>query len=842
MWPGTLATAFRMLAAQYFWFEPRRSWAVTNAFDVAALLTFAMLGVIISALNEAWRRTVVAVSESEERTHVTLTSIGDAVIATDRGGRISSMNPVAQRLTGWNASEAIGKPLNGVFAIIDERTRTPVENPVDRVLREGVVVGLANHTLLISKGSVEIPIDDSAAPIRGADGLVRGAVIVFRDITDRRRGEQEHEAKERVARQLAAIVESSDDPIVGKSLDGVIRSWNRAAEQMFGYSATEAIGQSIRLIIPNDRWAEEDEILSGIGRGDRVQHFETVRVRKDGTQIPVSLTISPVLDSNDRVIGASTIARDITERKRIEEEQRRSREQLRLAVEAAPAAVIMVDQHGIMVMANALTERLRGYTREQLLGESIERLVPGRFRDRHVADRNGFFGDPRQRPMGTGRELFAVRHDGSEVPVEIGLSPIQFEGRAYVLAAVTDISERKALEHERAAFLAREQAARAEMERASRLKDEFLAVLSHELRTPLNAVLGYATLLNTGSLPPERTAHALKAIQRNAEAQARLVESLLDISRIMAGKLELNIERVQLLPIVEAAIDVVRPEAESKRVTVTLVPRSDIAVDGDAGRLQQVFWNLLANAVKFTPPGGSVDVQLNTRDGEALLEVTDTGQGIRAEFLPYVFDRFSQADGRQRRSPSGLGLGLALVREIVQAHGGAVTVHSAGEGCGSTFTILLPLSTLPDTTPAVPSESAFAAKPTALAGIEVLVVDDEKDVRDLMRLVLESRGASVRTASSTRDALHAVRDRRPDVILADLRMPEEDGYALIHQLREREGEGADSRLPAIAVTAYASTSDRERAMVAGFDWHVTKPLDPEDLIRAVLKVRNEQSA
>jgi PAS domain S-box-containing protein len=652
-----------------------------------------------------------------------------------------------------------------------------------------------------------------------------------------------HPSEGDVTRQLAAIVEGAGDAIVGQKLDGTITSWNRAAEKMFGYAAGEAIGQSIRLIIPTDRSREEDDALARLRRGKIIHDFETVGVRKDGTRIQVSLTISPVRDSRGDMVGASRIARDISERKRGEEEERRIRDQFRLAVEAAPAAMIMVDQRGTVVMVNALTERLLGYTREELLGQSIEKLVPPRFRNRHVADRKGFFVDLRQRPMGAGRELFAVRRDGSEVPVEIGLSPVQLEGSTFVLAAVTDIAERKALEQERAALLAREQAARGEMERASRLKDEFLAVLSHELRTPLNAVLGYSNLLNAGLLPPERTVHALEAIQRNARAQARLVESLLDLSRIMAGKLELDLEAVWLLPIIAAAMDVVRPEAESKGITMTVAQsRDDAVVVGDAGRLQQVFWNLLSNAVKFTPRGGRVDVTVATRDREAHIEVHDTGQGIKQEFLPYVFERFSQAEGQPRRSPTGLGLGLALVREMVQAHRGSVTVASSGEGGGSTFTVVLPLSSSSET-PREPEggRAVEGATHADLRGAEVLVVDDEKDVRDLLRIVLESRGATVLTASSAAEALHIIRKHRPDVLLADLRMPEEDGYALIYQLRMREREAKEAPLPAVAVTAYATAADRERAIAAGFDWHVTKPVDPGDLARAILKVRSGRS-
>jgi PAS domain S-box-containing protein len=733
-WPGIITTALCGTAAEYFWIEPSRSWAVTDKSELLGLLLFIVVGVVISALNEAWRRGTVAIAESEQRLSVTLSSIGDGVLTTDEQGRVVGVNAVAEALTGWTEGDAVGRRLEEIFVIINEETRRPTENPIGKVLRDNVIVGLANHTVLISKDGREIPIDDSAAPIRTADGVVTGVILVFRDVTERRQAERERVAL--LEQEQAARTES-------------------------------------------ERRAEELRQL-------------------------------------------------LTERKEAEE-------RFRLAIEAAPTAMIMVDQQGTIVLANTLTDQMLGYGRDEIVGCSIEQLVPSRFRDRHLNHRTSFLADAHQRPMGAGMDLYALHKNGSEIPVEIGLSPIETADGVFVLAAVTDITARRHIEDERERLLVREQTARAEMERASRLKDEFLAVLSHELRTPLNAVLGYAHLLNSGVLPPERASHALDAIQRNAHAQARLVESLLDLSRVMAGKLELNLEELNLATIVNAAVDALRPGAEEKGIAIdAVVPPMPIVADG--GRLQQVFWNLLSNAIKFSDRGGRVAIRCTEEDAQVRVQVTDNGQGIRADFLPYVFDRFSQADGQTRRSRTGLGLGLALVREMVQAHGGTVVAESPGEGRGSRFTVTLPLSIGSFAHGSPKTSAPQPDAPESLPPIEILIVDDDGDVRDLLALLLESRGAIARTVSSASEALDAISQRRPDVLLADLRMPDEDGYSLIRKVRAREREQEEGRLPAIAVTAYASPSDRDKAIAAGFDLHVAKPVEPADLARAVATV------
>ena len=840
--PGIVTTAISGTAAEYFWIEPRGAWVVADKSELLGVLIFVVVGVVISALNEAWRRGTDAVAESEERLSVTVSSIGDAVIATDDRGRVTQLNPIAAALTGWTHEDAVGRPLKDVFVIVNERSRQPVENPVDRVLKEGGITGLANHTVLLSKDGREIPIDDSAAPIRTTDGRMVGVVMVFRDITERRRVERDHAAlleRERAAHdetersrrsaetaveQLRVALEAGRMGTWEYTMRTGIVKWSPGLEAIHGYSPGTFPGTFDAFrdeIYPADR----NHVLTAIRQAveqRRDHQIEYRIVRTDGSVRWVEGRGQLFFDEReqpDRMIGVCT---DITERKNADE-------RFRLAVEAIPTAMFVVDQHGTVVLTNKETEHLLGYTREEILGQAVDRFVPARL------------GEGYQRPRtGIERDLYVLHKDGTEIPVETGFNRIETADGLLILAAVTDIRERKAVEDAREQLLVREQVARADVERASRLKDEFLAVLSHELRTPLNAVLGYAHLLSAGDLSPERAEHALEAIQRNAQAQARLVESLLDLSRIMAGKLELNVEHLSAAAILDAAIEVIRPDAEAKGIVVDVsVPAGEVALAGDGGRLQQVLWNLLSNAIKFTPHGGRVDVRVTEHASQVAIQISDNGQGIGPDFLPYVFDRFRQAESHKGRSPAGLGLGLALVREMVQAHGGSVVAASPGEGRGSTFTVTLPLATaLPpsEDRPAQPEETLASLSP-----LEILIVDDDGDARDLLTLLLESRGATVSSVSSAKEALSAVSTRRPDVLLADLRMPEEDGYSLIRQVRASERERETGRLPAIAVTAYASASDRERAIAAGYDAHVAKPVDPDALARAIAKAAKAEN-
>lgn len=396
----------------------------------------------------------------------------------------------------------------------------------------------------------------------------------------------------------------------------------------------------------------------------------------------------------------------------------------------------------------------------------------------------------------------------------------------------TDIENQKQVARERETALAAERAARSDLLRNSRAKDEFLATLSHELRTPMTAILGWARLLRDPKIRDSELNRAIEAIDNNARAQARLIEDLLDMGRINSGKLVLKIEAVDLTRVIRAAVDAVRPAAENKRLQLSLdLPEQPVSISGDASRMQQVIWNLLTNAVKFTPSFGSVSVSLKQDKSAATIKVTDTGQGINPQFLPYVFQRFRQADGSTTRQHGGLGLGLAIVEHLVQMHGGTVTAESGGEGAGATFSIELPLTESSPHHPPARQES-----PAALIGHKrILVVDDDRDTATVVRLILENAGCEVAVADGATEALELLRGGRFDLMISDIGMPNIDGYGLIKRVREMEAPG-QKPMPAIALTAFARPNDRAAALEAGFVEHVTKPVMPADLVRIVAQV------
>ena len=402
------------------------------------------------------------------------------------------------------------------------------------------------------------------------------------------------------------------------------------------------------------------------------------------------------------------------------------------------------------------------------------------------------------------------------------------------------IAERKRAEEERDQLLVREQKARAEAEAANRIKDEFLSTLSHELRTPMTPILSWAALLRVDPLLDEATrAQALESIERSAKVEIQLIDELLDVSRIASGKLYLNFRPIDLVSVIEAAIDIVRPAADAKNLQILYMHDLVIgAVSGDAARLQQVVWNLLFNAVKFTPEGGRVEVRLERVGSHAKITVSDTGKGISAEFLPYVFERFRQADSTSAREHGGLGLGLAIVRHLVELHGGTIHTESQGEGQGATFSVDLPLMAVRVEAGELEREyqrvggGRSTDHPSALEGLRVLVVEDAADSREIIRAVLMQGGAEVRTSGSTREALEVLEQWRPDVLMSDIGMPNEDGYALIHKVRALAEEHG-GRIPAAALTAYVKTEDRTRVLAAGYQMHVAKPVGPAELITAV---------
>ncbi|HJU53644.1 MAG TPA: ATP-binding protein [Pyrinomonadaceae bacterium] len=447
-------------------------------------------------------------------------------------------------------------------------------------------------------------------------------------------------------------------------------------------------------------------------------------------------------------------------------------------------------------------------------------------------------------------EYRVVRPDGSLYWVLMsGRGDYGANGEPHSMAGVTlNITNRKLAEQEREQLLLRERAARAEAEESSRLKDEFLATVSHELRTPLTAVLGWTHLLRDGRLDETATTRALETVERNARAQQQLIEDLLDVSRIITGKLRLDVRQVAPASFIEAAIEAVLPAAEAKGIVLEKSLQPDApALSGDPARLQQVVWNLISNAIKFTPPGGHVRVRLESVKSHVEISVTDTGDGIRREFLPYVFDRFRQADGTTARRYGGLGLGLAIVRHLVELHGGTVRAESAGEGQGATFTVSLPLVAAQRSedgdgggdaasvhTLAVDARRTVEC-PDKLDGLRVLVVDDEADTLDLIKVLLGQCGAEVATAKSSAEALALFEESTPDVLISDIGMPGEDGYELIRRVRELPPERG-GRTPAVALTAYARAADRLRVLRSGYQMHVAKPVELAELVAVVANV------
>ena len=807
---------------------------------------------------------------------------------------------------------------------------------------------------------------------------------------------------------LAAIVESSDDAIISKDLNGVITTWNRGAEAVFGYTAEEAIGQPVIMLIPPDRVDEEPSILGRIRRGEKIDHYETVRRRKDGTLIDISLTVSPIKDRDGKIIGASKIARDITTQKNVERIVLESEEKFYTLAESVPHMVWMAEPDGRVFWYNRAWYDYTGTTLKEMLGWGWTRVIDSEhlplvekgWRDSletgtpfemefPILGRNGesrwfltrgnpavaqsgeiirWFGtntdiheqrridrrnrfilelDERVRTLERPEEIvlelasllgkhlgvdrcayaeveedenhFYIPGDYTQDPETISIvgryAMSQFgdavlrlmrANEAFVVDDVSadpriDPTDREAYKltqiqavicvplHKNDRFvscmavhqrvprkwteeeidlvsfvanrfwesierarlvkslheaLAREQEARTVAERSSRVKDEFLATVSHELRTPLNTILGRASLLRSGRLTEEAKGKAFETLYNSSRAQAQLIDDLLDVSRIITGKLRLEVQTVDLPGLIDSAVEAVRPAADAKDIRLHVITDPHAGpVSGDPGRLQQVMWNLLSNSVKYTPKHGRVYVKLEQVNSHVEVSVSDTGIGIDPSFLPRIFERFTQWEPAPHRGRAGLGLGLSIVQHLVEMHGGTVKAESEGVGQGSRFTVALPrLPVLPKTQSAQLREhpaSSFAfisldAAPD-LQGLNILVVDDEPEARVLIQEVLELCGAKVEQCGNAAKAFELLSSSGFDVLVSDIGMPDQDGYALIERVRSlphAEGGG----IPAVALTAYARVEDRVRALKAGFQAHLPKPIEPVELAAVVASI------
>lgn len=829
--PGVVSIALSCLTAAYMFLAPLESFAVSSIGDLLATAIFActtfFICLLAGRLQDA--RSARAATRQTELLAVTLTCIGDGVVVTDVAGRVTFLNAAAERFTGWALADARGRPLPSVFCVVDESTRATVENPAEKVLRTGLAVGNANHTLLLARDGRELAIDNGGAPVREADGSLTGVVLVFRDVSERRVAEdalRDSELRFRtmadampqlawtaradgyiewynrrwyeytatapadmegwgwqavhdpavlpavmerwtlaiatqepfemviplrggdgqfrsfltrvrpfkdadgqviqwfgtntdvdamlqaqaVQARLAAIIESSDDAILSKRLDGTILTWNAAAERLFGYRAAEIVGKPITLLVPLDRLAEEQGIIERLRRGERCDHVETVRVASDGRRIDVSLTISPLRDADGRVIGASKIARDVT----------------------------------------------------------------GQKRDREA-----------------------------------------------VAGALRQAEEAKVI-----------------AEAASRIKDHFIAVLSHELRTPLNPVLATATMLRADPKFDADTRDQLDLICKNVEAEVSLIDDLLDVTRIERGKTELDLKPIELGAVLHAVLETYRPEANAK----CLVVRAELGnsahwANGDAARLRQVFSNLLKNAIKFTPPGGRVEVGIHVAvNGLAVVRFTDSGVGIEPEAIARIFNAFEQADRSITRHYGGLGLGLTISKAMTELHGGLISATSDGPGKGATFEVRLPLCPAGTTPPPRPADTA----PTSIEPVtplRILLVEDHADTARVMIRLLASDGHQVTHAADVASSLEYLDEGPFDLLICDLGLPDGSGWDIMRTVR---AGGSDLR--GIALSGYGQEADIAASLDVGYLAHLTKPVDVADLLMRIRELARDAAS
>ncbi|MCC6554118.1 MAG: PAS domain-containing protein [Polyangiaceae bacterium] len=691
-----------------------------------------------------------------------------------------------------------------------------------------------------TSGEAGCPRTLTCAPDLAPDGRLRGLVLVGEEPDEGAAGRELVELRER-AEELTRLMDLLPVP--------VFVAYGARAERLTGNPAAYAalrmptganmsksappgeVPQHYRTFLAGREVPPEElPVQYAAIHGTEVRDAEVQHVYDDGTTVDFFGSAAPLFDAAGRVRGVVAAFVDISERKRVEDALRESEQRFAAFMDNSPAPAYLKDADGRYVYVNPSCAEVFGRTPAEVIGK---------------VDAELFSEEEARRILENDR---AVRAAGgptefSEVTLQDGVlrrfRSIKFRidapGRSYLGGISVDITEQKRIEEEREQLLDAERAARAEAERANRMKDEFLATLSHELRTPLSAILGYAQMLRGGQIRPEGVARALEVIERNARVQSELVSDLLDMNRIISGKLQLDPVPADLAAIADAAVESIRQGAESKglrlEVDVAPLPRPVI---GDQARLQQVLWNLLSNAVKFTGRGGSV--RLTVRPvGEAVeMCVADTGQGIGADFLPHVFDRFRQADSSASRQHGGLGLGLAICKRLVELHGGTIGAESPGPGRGATFTVRLPTGAMAEDAGgrSLPARRAAAEAGASLRGVKAVVVDDETDARELVRQLLEAQGMDVRAAASAEEALSAVEQVVPEVLISDIGMPHEDGYALIRKLRSLPPERG-GRVPAVALTAFARPEDQARAREAGYQRHLAKPIDAGQLYSAI---------
>ncbi|HEY8926126.1 MAG TPA: ATP-binding protein, partial [Polyangia bacterium] len=796
-----------------------------------------------------------------------------AISLLDPEGRIRTFNAPAERIKGYTLAEVQGRHFEMFFTPEDRATGLP-----QRELAEARAHGRCElEGWRQRKDGSRFYAAVSLSAVRDANGDLVGFVKVTQDITVRR---QLSEALRASESQLRLIVDAIPGLVAYVNPDKTYRALNRRYAEWFGVDPEQAPGQPLAAVIGEAAFAVIEPHLQTAMTGVVASFEAEVPYARLGPRW-IRATYVPDLGSAGDVRGVVTLVLDVTEAKRAVE---------RLAEEAAVNETLYRVGTGLNTnldldsIFQRLTDEATKVCRAQFgaFFYNVEDTSRGSYLLYVLS------GVPREKfagfPMPRNTDVFAptfrgdavVRSDditkdhryGHHAPYH-GMPPGHLPVRSYLAVPVKSrsgavhgglffgheepgmfkerdervvvaIASQAAVAIDNARLLETVRRERVRAEEANRAKDLFLGSLSHELRTPLTAIMGWARLLRSGSLAAEKRERAMETIDRNARAQAALIEDILDLSRITSGKMRLEVAPVEVAHVVEAALDTIRPAADAKGVRLQAVLDPDAGVvHGDATRLQQIFWNLLSNAVKFTPRAGRVYVKLSRTDSQVQLLVSDTGKGIPGGFLPWVFDPFSQADSTSTREHGGLGLGLAIVKHLVELHGGTVRAESEGIDKGSSFVVQLPVAPVRSTPSAAPHPVAVSPSaghgfecPPELAGVRVLVVDDEADGRELMRTILEGCGAQVSTAGTAVDALQLFQAAPPDLLVSDIGMKGNDGYWLIRQIRALPVERG-GRVPAVAVTAYAATRDRTRALMEGFTNHVSKPTEPQELLAVI---------
>ncbi|QDU46369.1 Autoinducer 2 sensor kinase/phosphatase LuxQ [Symmachiella dynata] len=1071
--PTLLAILLSDLAVLAWFLPPPDSLLPADTAGWLGLMLFSLFGICVAILSDGRRHKTEQFQGERERFLATLSSIEDGVIVTDSNGQVTFLNTVAEGITGTGNAAAQGKPLDVIFRLINESSRQPIENLVDRADREGHDIGLSDQSLLIADDGTEKAIEGTVAPIRTQVGKFAGCVIVYRDVTERRRLEREGATSVETSRLLAAIITSSNDAIISKSLDGMIQSWNTAAERIFGFTAEQAIGHHISILIPAERAEEENRIIAQLRKGQRVEHFDTVRLRSDGQRVFVSLTISPVRNAEGQIIGASKIARDITKQKKAEERLRESEERFIQLGNAIPQMAWMAQPDGhidwyndrwyeytgttfqemegwgwqSVPAPNVLPEVMQRWQKALESGEPFNMVFPlrgadGEFRPfltQVLPFRNGegkitrWFGtntdisaikrtedelrearsrlestlaaaeigtwefdavkntvraDPNLARMfdvsledeasnalesylkaihpddqkrvtegieqaikagSTYENEFRIVGSGNEVRWVVARGRVERDntGQAIRLPGVAmDISERKQVEKAlqeskeqfrlaldsaelgtwsvnpatyhltcderfriifhgcadpitydqaiaaihpddqqrirdavakairpdnparyaqeyrivqpngtnrwvfakgRANFeptdagqrlvsfdgtlmdITQQRKMQEELrELASRLaetdrrKDEFLATLAHELRNPLAPIRTGLEIMKSVMDDPETMEDIRCTMERQTQQLIMLVDDLLDVSRISKGKLKLRKCRVKLADVIQSAVEASNSFIdESNHKLITDIPSEPIYLNADPNRLAQVVSNLLNNSIKYTPEGGRIRLSAERQENDVVVSVEDNGLGIPAEMLDRIFEMFAQIDRPQEKGYTGLGIGLSLVKSLVELHQGQIEVHSEGIGKGSLFSVRLPIHI--ETHAEEPTLSRIDQTATESTNRKVLVVDDNKAGAKMLSMIVKMLGNDVRKAYDGQEGIEVAEDFLPDVILMDIGMPKMNGYEAARYIRQQPW---GNKIMLVALTGWGQDEDKQKTKAAGFDHHLVKPAEP----------------